>query len=186
MKLARYFAALLTLGSTLAFAQAAPAAPSAEDAKNPVTATIRRIFERQRGNLTAAAEQMPADKYGFKPTEPQETFAHVVAHVVTSNAGNCERIGDAPAPAGLKDVKDSDGKEKLVAALKQSFDFCGDALKKVDDTRLADQVQGGGSNKVARAALLINLATGYADHYAQSAMYLRLNGMLPPTAQPRK
>ena len=184
MKFARCFAVVMLLfSSSLMLAQAAP---SADDAKNPVTATIRRIFERQRNNLTASAEEMPADKYSFKPTDPQETFAHVIAHVVTSNAGFCERVADGTAPAGLKDAKDSDGKEKLVAELKQSFDFCADALKKVDDSKLGDQVQGGGTNKVARAAVLIGMATGYADHYAQAAIYLRLNGLLPPTAQPKK
>ena len=34
-------------------------------------------------------------------------------------------------------------------------------------------------------AILITVAD-WADHYSQEANYLRLNGILPPTAQPRR
>ena len=30
-----------------------------------------------------------------------------------------------------------------------------------------------------------DLAADWADHYGASAIYLRLNGILPPTAQPK-
>jgi len=36
---------------------------------------------------------------------------------------------------------------------------------------------------VARRAL-IGLSDGWNDHYGAEAIYLRLNGILPPTAQP--
>jgi hypothetical protein len=39
---------------------------------------------------------------------------------------------------------------------------------------------------MTRAAALIDLSNDLADHYSQQAMYLRLKGHLPPTAQPRK
>jgi hypothetical protein len=30
------------------------------------------------------------------------------------------------------------------------------------------------------------LATAFADHYGMAAMYLRLNGLVPPTAKPKE
>jgi hypothetical protein len=33
---------------------------------------------------------------------------------------------------------------------------------------------------------MIVLTDDFADHYSSAATYLRLNGLLPPTAQPRK
>ena len=36
------------------------------------------------------------------------------------------------------------------------------------------------------AFALIALTNDWADHYSAAAMYLRLNGLLPPTAQPKK
>jgi hypothetical protein len=34
-----------------------------------------------------------------------------------------------------------------------------------------------------RAWAFLGLASGWADHYATAAMYLRLNGLLPPSAK---
>ena len=48
-----------------------------------------------------------------------------------------QQAAAAPAPK-VEELKDTDSKDKLVAALKASFDFCSDALAKMDDPRLAE------------------------------------------------
>ena len=154
--------------------------------KNPVTSAVKEILPRQQKNLVAAAEEMPADKFGYKPTEPQMTFAHLVLHMVESNNYLCSRIGDSPEVKAAVPLKESDGKEKLVAALKASFDFCTSALGKMDDSRLADEVEMFGGHKGSRAFALIALTNDWADHYSSAAVYLRLNGLLPPTAHAKK
>ena len=64
---------------------------------NPVADAARVWLQVEAENLIKAAEQMPADKYGFRPTAPQMTFAHLNAHVVESNRMMCSGIaGDAP------------------------------------------------------------------------------------------
>ena len=153
--------------------------------KNPVTSVVKEILPRQEKNLVAAVEEMPADKFGFHPTPPQMTFGHLVLHIIESNNYLCAKISDVPElkPTGLKDT---DGKDKLVAALKASFDFCTAALGKVDDSKLADEVELFSGRKGPRAFALIALTNDWADHYSSAAMYLRLNGLLPPTAQPKK
>ena len=80
-------------------------------------------------------------------------------------------------------MKDTDSKDKLVAALKASFDFCSDALAKMDDSKLAETTEVFGGKQVTRAWISLILAGAWADHYAEAAMYLRLNGVLPPTAK---
>ena len=79
-------------------------------------------------------------------------------------------------------------KSALVGALKASFDFCTTSLAKVDDTKLGDTIHayGGQLRAPPRAWALIALTNDWADHYSASATYLRLNGLLPPTAQPKK
>jgi len=163
----------------------AAAAVFAQD-KNPVTSVVREILPRQQRNLVAAAEEMPADKFGYKPTEQQMTFGHLVLHIIGSNNHLCSTIGDVPEVKAPVPFKESDGKEKLIAALKASFDFCNTALAKVDDSKLGDEVELFGGRKGPRAFALIALTNDWADHYSSAAMYLRLNGLLPPTAQPKK
>ncbi|MGC2090957.1 MAG: hypothetical protein WA638_16125 [Candidatus Acidiferrales bacterium] len=41
------------------------------------------------------------------------------------------------------------------------------------------------NRSVPRAMIMITLVADLYDHYSAEAAYLRLNGMLPPTAQPR-
>jgi hypothetical protein len=56
----------------------------------------------------------------------------------------------------------------------------------VDDSKLGDTVELGGGREGPRAFALIALTNDWADHYSAAAMYLRLNGLLPPTAQEKK
>jgi len=150
--------------------------------KNPVSSVVREILPRQQKNLIAAAEAMPADKYDYKPTAEQMTFAHLVLHIAESNNHLCAKISDLPEPKST-DGKESDGKEALVARLQASFDFCGSALAKVDDSKLGDTVELFGGHEGPRAFAFFALTNDWADHYSAAAMYLRLNGILPPTAK---
>src|SRR3954468_23589107 len=99
--------------------------------KNPVTSSVKEILPRQQKNLVAAAEEMPAEKFVYKPTEQQMTFGHLVLHVIESNNYLCSKIGEVPEVKAPVPLKESDGKDKLVTALKASFDFCSTALGKV-------------------------------------------------------
>ena len=159
--------------------------PTQSPETNPVSNAVRRSLERASKNLTAAAEAMPADKYGYKPTPEQMTFGHLVLHVVGTNNFLCSKISGSAAPEADK-VSDTDGKDKLVAALKASFDYCTQALAKLDDSNLGEQLPFFGGNNASRAGEMMTLASSFADHYGTAAMYLRLNGVTPPTAQPKK
>jgi len=75
------------------------------------------------------------------------------------------------------------GHSESSAALKASFDFCADALSKMDDSKLGEMIAGMGPQPLSRARFALGIASNWADHYAEAAMYLRLNGILPPTAK---
>jgi uncharacterized damage-inducible protein DinB len=167
----------LLLLTALAVAQTTPA-----QTKNPVSSALRDILPGRQKNTIAAVEAMPADKFNYKPTADQMTFGHLVAHMVEANYGLCGNAAAVTAPK-VEEVKDTDGKDKLVAALKASFDFCSDTLAKMDDSKLAEMAEGFGGKQVSRAYFSLGLASNWADHYAEAAMYLRLNGLLPPTAK---
>jgi uncharacterized damage-inducible protein DinB len=158
---------------------------AAQQIKNPVTTVIKEIVPRQQKNLVAAVEEMPADKFSYKPTPQQMSFAHLVLHMTESNYGLCAKASDMAQPKH-DEPKDADGKDKLLAALKSSFDFCNTALAKVDDSKLGDTIEARGGRKEPRAWALIALTNDWADHYGAAAMYLRLNGLLPPSAQLKK
>jgi hypothetical protein len=150
--------------------------------KNPVAAAIREALPGRSKNMVAAAEEMPADKYGFKATPDQMTFGHLTLHIVEANYTLCAKIGGVAAPE-LPKISDTDPKDKLVERLKGSFDFCSTALAKLDDSNLGESLTLFGDHKVSRAGAILILASSWGDHYSQQAMYLRLAGHLPPTAR---
>jgi len=166
-----------------ATAQTAPTPTAPAQVKNPISSALRDIMPNRQKNTIAAVEAMPADKFSFKPSADQITFGHLVAHMVEANYGLCSGAAAVPAPT-VKEVKDTDAKDDLVAALKASFDFCSDALSKMDDSKLGETTTGGpDGQQLSRARFALGIASNWADHYAEAAMYLRLNGILPPTAK---
>jgi uncharacterized damage-inducible protein DinB len=170
------FALSLAIFSSGLFQQA-----SAQTVSNPVVSTVRQMEARQSKNLIAAAEEMPADKYSYKPTPQQISFGHLVMHIAGSNNGLCARVaGEEPKSSKLSET---DPKDTLVQALKDSFAYCEQVLAKADDSKLGDEITLFGTQKGPRAAALIYLAVDWADHYSAAAMYLRLNNLLPPSAK---
>src|SRR4051812_12006520 len=158
------------------------AAAGAQDSPAPVSDAMRATAQRAGRNLVAAAEEMPAGKYGFKPTPAQMSFGEVIAHLGEGNDYLCSKIGGGEAPKRAELAKGAP-KEKLVGRLRESFEFCQTALGKVDDSKLDGKVPFFGGRDVTRAEAMFATAEDWADHYSQLAIYLRLNGLLPPTAK---
>jgi hypothetical protein len=159
--------------------------PAAAPVKDPVASSLRFLLQRSQGNTVGAVEAMPADKFSYKPTADQETFVHLVVHIIGFNNSFCAKAGDVPAPK-VDEPKETDSKDSLVAAVKASYSFCSDVIGKMDDSKLSDSIEIFGGRQGPRAMASLILASGWADHYAAAAMYLRLNGLLPPSAQPKK
>lgn len=67
--------------------------------------------------------------------------------------------------------------------MKDSLDYCTNALAKVDDSRLGEELT---SFHRTRANVMMFLVADLADHYSLAATYLRLNGLVPPTAKAKK
>lgn len=158
------------------------AIPTFAQSKDPVSDALRTILTGRAKNTIAAFEEMPAEKYGFKPTPEQMTFGHLAAHVVESNYYFCANVGNVPEPK-VAEVKDSDSKDVLVAAVKSSFDFCSTAVAKASDSTMGSDITWFDGKPKARAWAFLGLASSLADHYGMAAIYLRLNGLLPPTAK---
>jgi len=160
--------------ASFAFAQAAT--------KDPVASSLRMLEQRSQNNTIGAIEAMPADKFSFKPTADQNTFGHLVVHIIEFNNSICAKAADVPAPKA-EESKETDSKDKLVSAVKASYTFCSDALGKMDDSKLGEEIELFGGRKAPRAMAALIASSGWADHYAAAAMYLRLNGVTPPSAQ---
>jgi DinB superfamily len=161
------------------------ATAAAQDSGAPVSDALRSNAKRAGTNLVAGAEEMPAGKYGFKPTPAQMSFGDVIAHLSGGNYFLCSSIAGVDAPK-RSEITGGAPKAKLVSGLRESFQFCESALAKVNDSGLGQKVPFFGNREVSRAEMMFAAAEDWADHYSQLAIYLRLNGHLPPTAKKKE
>jgi len=177
--------AVLPLALAAQTTTSASAAPAHAASTSPVADALRQMQQRFGRILVAAAEAMPAEKYNYRPTPAQMSFAQIQVHL--ANEGNdqlCSKTAGVPAPQ-RGDVDSTMTKDQLVARLRETFQFCEQAFAKLDDSKLNEPIQLFGPNPFTRAAAILITVGDWADHYSQEANYLRLNGILPPTAQRR-
>jgi uncharacterized damage-inducible protein DinB len=168
--------------SAYALAAALCVLPTLAAAQNPIADATRAMEQRYARNLTGALETFPADKYGYKPTPAQMTVGQVAVHLAEGNDELCSTLGGTTAPQRSK-IEPTAAKDQLMARLRETFDYCQTALTHLTDGQLSDSVPSFGGRKATRAMMLLITIGDWADHYSQLANYLRLNGMLPPTAR---
>jgi len=139
--------------------------------------------------LVAIAEDLPEDKYDYKPNPDSRTFEAVLIHVsasmyyFTDPAQNKKpRYADDPKPADLK----INGKTDLVAYVKQCVKDGADVIKAKGDKGMSEAVNAGGPRLNRVGDLAYGLIEHSGEHYGNLVVYYRANGMVPPESRPKK
>jgi uncharacterized damage-inducible protein DinB len=164
------------------------AAPS-----NGVARTFLSFGQPYGGWLLLAFDAIPASQYDFRPTPAQQSIGFIAQHLETANYALCSTFGAQQhvqaAADGLPDtVKARWPKDTLIARVRSSLEFCATAIRSLSDAQLADTMTANtpaGPQTVLRVRYLILLVTDLAEHYAQVAGYMRILGLVPPSAMPR-
>jgi hypothetical protein len=156
---------------------AAPAAPA-----NPITASERGLYAFMSGAVVRAAEKMPEENYGFKPTPEVRSFGQLIGHEADANYMFCSlAIGDTNPSKNIEKTKTS--KADLVAAIKDAVAYCNKAFDGMTDAKGSEIVKLFGSMNVARLTVF-SLNTAHTDeHYGNIVTYMRLKGLVPPTSE---
>ena len=126
---------------------------------------------------------MPESKYGYKPTPEVRSFGELIGHVAGSQLMFCAIALGEKAPAEDAVEKAATSKADLVKALDASNAYCARAYAQ-SDAAVSQSVSLFGSTQTRLYTLLIN-ATHDNEHYGNIVTYMRLNGMVPPSSQPR-
>jgi len=138
--------------------------------------------------LIAMAEDFPEDKYDFKPTAAERTFAEALLHAAGTTY-YFTNLANGQKPPAEEDPKRENFKSKaeIVAFVKKCFEDGAAAIKTRGDTGMNDWVTDPGSKHEMQLA---NLAYGFiehlGEHYGQLVVYYRLNGLVPPESRPKK
>jgi uncharacterized damage-inducible protein DinB len=129
--------------------------------------------------MMAIAAAMPEEKFTYKSTPAQRDYGQQIMHVATANMAYLRFFGGkAAAPAFNRNAT---SKAEIVQALAASFDF-GDALiREQSDQSMLQIVQTNQFLGPSSKARIVYFLIGHTwDIYGQMAVYLRLNGIVPP------
>lgn len=150
--------------------------PSLSAVAKSMHATIRR-------NLAEAAERMPSDQYGFKPTPEIRSFGELIGHVANANFFFCSQAQGEPSPSKVNYERTTD-KAGLVKALKDSLAYCDGAYAGTTDVNFNQAIKMAGPNggsQTVRGAVLVFNTTHNNEHYGNVVVYMRLKGHIPPS-----
>ena len=75
--------------AVLTFSFAALIGAGALQAQNTSSAEALANYQAVRTNIMKAAEKMPEDSFGFKPTPAVRNFGELIAHVADAQMGIC-------------------------------------------------------------------------------------------------
>src|SRR6266576_6210274 len=179
----------------------AQAAPQVVDTKNAGSLDAqkeKRAFESLmkivEQEIISAVGAMPADKFGFAPTDGEfkgvRTFGQMVKHFsATNHILSAAALGEEqPAEAG-----DELGPERvrtkaeILAYLKGSFVHLDKAVEAIGKTNIpvnASPISPLKRGEVTRLALITETLLHAYDHYGQMVEFLRMNGVVPPASRP--
>jgi len=138
--------------------------------------------------LTAMAEDFPEDKYDFKPTPAQRSFAEQLLHAAGANyyftyaaSGDKTAVDENPKRSIYKTKAD------VVAYVKKSFAEGAAAIKAKGDKGMNDLIVDPFAHQQVR---VYDWAYGFiehdGEHYGQLVVYYRLSGLVPPESRPKK
>ena len=146
-------------------------------------AELLKDWTELKETMHKIAAEMPADKYSFKATEAQQTFGERTVHVATTNVYFLGLLGGTATKPTI-DPK-ATGKDAALKALDDSFDYGTALLKQQTDQSLMQSVASAPKfmGPSSRARIIAFLAGHTWDIYGQMAVYLRLNGRVPPASQ---
>ncbi len=174
------------LGGTAIQAQSAPAAGAMVEPSKSFDASLMTLQDE----MMSLAKAMPAEKYSFAPSaaifvpsqktsyEGVRSFGAMIVHVAQANYYYAGTASGLKPDADMKALGALTDKDKIVAALADSFAFSHKAMGMLTTANAFEGVRGMQTRASAAAGLI---AHGF-DHYGQLAEYLRMNGIVPPAS----
>jgi len=160
------------------------AAPAAAAPNSQVLMQLRSDWQAQKDMMMKIADAMPENKFSYKSTPPQRSYGEQIMHVASSNVELLKILGgNAPAPGFT--AESAKTKADILKALGDSYDYGTALLNELTETAILEPVKDPPSflGPSSRARIVWTLLAHSMDIYGQMAVYLRLNGVVPPASR---
>jgi len=187
----RWLVCGLLIASVGSVAQSTQPASKTKEVHRTVTEVLDHTVTNLERDLIPAAEAMPDDKFDFAPTNGEfkgvRSFGQQIKHIAAVNYefGAAIRLEKSPV-----DINEEEGpasittKTDILKYLKDSFEYVHKAIATINEKNLVAPVRSPfGEGTVTRLGLASSVAWHGFDHYGQMAVYLRMNGIIPPASR---
>lgn len=172
----RTILALLVASAPLA-AQTQQSAPAA----NASVMSVKMNWVMGHNYVAMTAEQLPDSLYSYRPVAGVRSFGELFGHVAGAEMMFCAAaLGETPKAEDAVE-KSAKTKADLVAALKESANYCQRAYA-LNDADASGMIKLFGSDRSKMFVLTMN-ATHDMEHYGNLVTYLRMKGLVPPSSQ---
>ena len=159
-------------------------APTAAAPNSQVLMQLRSDWQAQKDMMMKIADAMPENKFSYRSTPPQRNYGEQIMHVASANVDLLKVLGgSAAAPAFT--AESAKTKADILKALGDSYDYGTALLNELSETTVLEPVKDAPSflGPSSRARILWTLLAHSMDIYGQMAVYLRLNGIVPPASR---
>jgi uncharacterized damage-inducible protein DinB len=157
------------LGLTLSIVAGTAAATTTEYSQH---------FSALRKLSVAIAEAMPPEQYVFRPDPGSMTFGELMLHIASTNYAFCAGLQDSTTPQ----IPSPDKKDKnaVVKFLSGSFEFCSNVIPNLSEEQLS-KAHNSPDGRLPGREVLLAMFVHVAHHRGQAEVYLRDNGIKPPS-----
>ncbi len=187
MKKIPFLAIVLLAFAFPAHAQDAMKKDAAVKPADPELKVVLDSWNEIGGKLTAMAEDFPEDKYDFKPTPAQRSFAEQLLHAAGSSYFFTNPVmGREPQAAEDPKREQYKSKADIVAFVKKSFADGANAIQSKGEKGLTTEVVYTPEQKARVIDIAYGIIEHSGEHYGQLVVYYRLAGLVPPESRPKK
>ena len=166
---------LITLAATAALLAQAPDMKSASGYARTLQSTLRK-------NVEKAAEKMPEESYGFKPSHDVRSFGELIGHIANAEYNMCAGVAAEKNPNTVNIEKDKKTKAELTEALKGAFAYCEKVYATATDASATETVKYGNTDRNKLGLMWYN-NTHTNEHYGNLVTYMRIRGLVPPSSE---
>jgi uncharacterized damage-inducible protein DinB len=148
-----------------------------------VLGDLTKDWTAQKDTMMKIADAMPEDKFGYKSTPAQRSYGEQIMHVAMVNVRFLKMVGGTAAAPSFT-AEGATTKAQILQALGDSYDYGIALLNEQTDATILQTVDGPAFMGPSTRSRMYWFLLGHTmDIYGQMAVYLRLNGLVPPASQ---
>jgi uncharacterized damage-inducible protein DinB len=175
------------ISAAVVFGVSVSGTPAQSPAPSPMPTGLARVslgakqrFDIIKRDIADAAQAVPEDEYGFKPTAQVRSFGELIGHAADVNTFYCAIAAGANPTWSDASEKTMKTKADLIKALNAATAKCDDVIGTTNEGNALSLVPAGSRDQMRIMVILDNVAH-LNEHYGNIVTYMRMKNHVPPS-----